>query len=247
MVSLEDWAPPSSEIGKTMRGVIFDLDGTLLSTLPLIIHCFNEVYNRHLNQTLSPEEIIATFGPTARNLISTRGNNLPKDQIQRAVDDYYQCYRKNSSSKVLVFPGIPELLEKLHTLGRRLAVVTGVERVLMEHTLKEFGLSGKFEAMVGGDDVERAKPDPEGVRLALERLRLSPRESIFIGDSPADILAGKAAGVLTGAALWSPEGKGDPTEAAPDYKFRSLEQLANFLIPPEKKEEPGFYFAEDAR
>lgn len=244
-MSLDDWTPPSSEIGKSLKGVIFDLDGTLLSTLPLIIHCFNEVYNRYLNKTFTPEEIIATFGPTARNLIRSQGSNLPEDQIQRAVDDYYECYRKNSSSKILVFPGILELLEKLHKSGRRLAVVTGVERVLMEYTLKEFGLNREFEVMVGGDDVHNAKPDPEGVKLALAKLKVSPRGSIFVGDSPADILAGKAAKVLTAAALWSPEGKRDPTEAGPDYKFRSVQELSNFLLPPEKKKEPAFYFAED--
>ncbi len=221
------------------------MDGTLLSTLPLIIHCFNEVYNRYLNKTLTSEEIIASFGPTARNLIRSQGSSLSEGRIQRAVDDYYECYRKNSSSKILVFPGVPELLGKLRMSGRRLAVVTGVERVLMEHTLKEFGLNLEFEVTVGGDDVHDPKPDPEGVELALAKMRVRPRESIFIGDSPADILAGKAAKVLTAAALWSPEGKGDPTEAAPDYKFRSLQQLSNFLIPAEKKEEPGYYFAKD--
>ncbi len=98
--------------------------------------------------------------------------------------------------------------------------------------------------MVGGDDVHNAKPDPEGVKLALAKLRVSARESIFVGDSPADILAGKAARVLTAAALWSPEGKGDPTEAGPDYKFRSVQELFRFLLPAEKREEPSFWFAE---
>ncbi|OLD03662.1 MAG: hypothetical protein AUJ07_05775 [Crenarchaeota archaeon 13_1_40CM_3_53_5] len=242
---LDDWTPPSSAIGRSLKGIIFDLDGTLLSTLPLIIHCFNEVYSRYLDKTLSPEKIIASFGPTARDLIRIQGSNLSKDQLQRAVDDYYECYRENASSKVLIFPGIPELLEKLHRSGRRLAVVTGVERVLMEYTLTKFGLSGMFEAMVGGDDVRNSKPDPEGVKLALERMGLASGEFIFSGDSPADILAGKAAKVLTAAALWSPEGKADPTEAGPDYKFRSVQELSTFLMPSEKKEEPGFYFAKD--
>ncbi len=243
-MSLDDWTPPSSEIGKTLKGIIFDLDGTLLSTLPLIIHCFNQVYNRYLNRTLTPEEIIATFGPTARNLIGTLGSNLSKDRLQRAVDEYYDCYRRNSSRKILVFPGIPEMLEKLRKSGRRLAVVTGVERVLMEHTLNEFGLSEQIHVTIAGDDVQKAKPDPEGVLLALDKLKVARRESIFIGDSPADILAGKAARTLTAAALWSPEGKGDPTEVGPDYKFRSVQELSNFLIPG-MKEDPGFYFADD--
>jgi histidinol phosphatase-like enzyme len=75
----------------------------------------------------------------------------------------------------------------------------------------------------------------------LSRIKASPKESMYVGDSPADIVAGKAAGVLTGAALWSPENLGDPTTEHPDYEFRSVQQLSDFLFP-KNKSSPEPYF-----
>jgi pyrophosphatase PpaX len=112
---------------------------------------------------------------------------------------------------------------------------------MMEYTLTPFKLSEFFEVRVTADDVKKGKPDPEGISLALSRLKADPKESMYVGDSPADMIAGKRAGVLTGAALWSPENRGDPTTEHPDYEFRSVQQLADFLFPKNKSgQEPYF-------
>ncbi len=240
-----DLIPSSWEIGETLRGVLFDMDGTLVSTLPLIFHCVNNVTSKYLNKALSLEDVIAGFGPPAREIIRGLTSHLPGNKSQVAVEDYYNCYRTHCSSKALLFPGIPELLQKLRDAGKRLVVVTGVERVLMDSTLDTFGLAGFFDALVAGDEVQRTKPDPEMIRLALQRIGLRAGECIMVGDSPADIQAGKRAGVLTGAALWSPEGRGDPTKDNPDYSFRSVQELGKFLLPEERGRDSGFYFTED--
>jgi phosphoglycolate phosphatase/pyrophosphatase PpaX len=237
-----DSVPPSWEFGQTLRGVLFDMDGTLVSTLPLIFHCVNQVTEKYLNKGRTLEEVIAGFVPPAREIIRGLTSHLQGNKSQAAVEDYYNCYRTNCPSKGLLFPGIPELLQKLRDEGKRLAVVTGVERVLMDCTLSTFCLTDFFDALVAGDDVQRTKPDPEMVHLALQRIGLRPRESIIVGDSPADIQAGKRAGILTGAALWSPEGRGDPTKENPDYIFRSVQELRKFLLFERKEEEPGFSF-----
>lgn len=122
-----------------------------------------------------------------------------------------------------------------------MALFTGVEKNMMEYTLAPFKLSEFFEVRVTADDIKKSKPDPEGINLALNRLKAGPKESMYVGDSPADIIAGKRAGVLTGAALWSPENRGDPTEESPDYEFRSVQQLSDFLFPKKKSgDEPYF-------
>ena len=113
--------------------------------------------------------------------------------------------------------------------------------------MDSFGVRLWFCDVVAGDDITRPKPDPEGVLLVLSKLNLQPAEALMVGDSPNDVNAGKQAGVATGAALWSPEGRGDPTTAGPDYTFRSVRELSDFFFPPEKKEEPGFYFSESLR
>ncbi len=239
----ESYASP----GPGLRGVIFDMDGTLVSTLPLIVHCVSEISEQYLDKKLTLDQVIETFGPPAREIIRRLTSPLGETESKSAVKDYYECYRSELPRKALLFPGIQDLLQKLNGSGKQLAVFTGVERVLMDLTLDNFSLKQYFHTLVAGDDIARPKPDPEGVRLALSKLDIRPAQSIMIGDSPNDINAGKQAGVITAAALWSPEGRGDPTTAEPDYTFRSVRELSDFLVPTQKKEEPGFYFAEDLR
>ena len=217
------------------------MDGTLVSSLPVIYHCEDEISRKYLKTSLTLEEVISKFGPPAHTIIRDMTRNLSEEVQTRAVADYYECYRTHVSSRGLVFPGITDLLRKIKVSGRRLALFTGVEKNMMEYTLAPFKLSRFFEVRITADDIQRSKPDPEGINLALSRIKASVRESMYVGDSPADIIAGRSAGVLTGAALWSPENRGDPTTEHPDYEFRSVQQLSDFLFPKNKtSEEPYF-------
>src|SRR2546426_12537612 len=167
--------------------------------------------------------------------------SLSENLQSQAVIDYYKCYRKYIASRALVFPGITQLLQRIQHASRRLALVTGVEKTVMEYTLNPFNLSEFFEARVTADDVRNSKPDPEGINLALSRIEVEPRESMYVGDSPADMIAGKQAGVLTGAAVWGPENRGDPTTEHPDYEFRSVQQLSDFLFPKNKSSQDPYF------
>jgi pyrophosphatase PpaX len=233
----------SNNLARNLNGVIFDMDGTLVSTLPLIVHCVNEIVEKYLSRKVTLEEVISTFGPAAREIIRRFTLQLGEIQSKAAIEDYYSCYRRELPRRALLFPGIEELLGKLQKSGRRLAVFTGVERFLMELTLDSFGLRKYFQVLVAGDDVHKSKPDPEGVELALNKMRLQAKESAMVGDSPADILAGRGAGVVSIAALWSPENRGDPTTENPDFQFRSVSELSRFFFPEERKEKASFYFS----
>jgi len=142
---------------------------------------------------------------------------------------------------VLVFPGVIPLLKTIRSSGRHLALVTGVEKIMMQYTLDPFDLSRFFEARVTADDVRSGKPDPEGIILALKQVKVEAKESMYIGDSPVDILAGKRAGVWTGAALWSPENRGNPTTENPDCEFRSVQQLSDFLFPKSRRDQEPYF------
>jgi len=223
------------------KTIIFDMDGTLVSSLPVIYHCENEISRKYLKTSLTLEDVISKFGPPAHTIIKEMTRSLPDSVQIKAVSDYYECYRTHVSSRGLVFPGITELLRKIKSSGRRLALFTGVEKAMMEYTLNPFGLSEFFQVRITADDVQKSKPDPEGINLALRRIEADAKESMYVGDSPADIVAGRLAGVLTGAALWSPENRGDPTTEHPDFEFRSIQQLSDFLFPKKKSgDEPYF-------
>ena len=227
--------------GASLKAIVFDMDGTLVSSLPVIFHCENEISRKYLKATLTLEEVIAKFGPPAKSIIRGMTTSLSQDLQSQAVIDYYECYRKHVAMRALVFPGITQLLRRIQSAGRRLALVTGVENVMMEYTLNPFNLSEFFEVRVNADDVRKSKPDPEGIDLALRWLKVNPRESMYVGDAPADVIAGKRAGVLTGAALWSPENRGDPTTERPDYEFRSVQQLSDFLFPKNRSSEEPYF------
>jgi pyrophosphatase PpaX len=226
------------------------MDGTLVSSLPVIYHCENEISRKYLGTSLVLEDVISKFGPPAHTIIKDMTRSLPGPVQTRAVSDYYECYRKQVSVRGLVFPGITELLRKIKLSERRLALFTGVEKNMMEYTLNPFKLSEFFEVRITADDILKSKPDPEGINLALSRIKVDAKESMYVGDSPADMIAGRRAGVLTGAALWSPENRGDPTTEHPDYEFRSVQQLSEFLFPKKKSgEEPylGSQWSEQLR
>jgi len=217
------------------------MDGTLVSSLPVIYHCENEISRKYLKTSLTLEDVISKFGPPAHTIIKEMTRSLPDSIQSRAVSDYYECYRTHVSSRGLVFPGITELLGKIKGSGRRLALFTGVEKNMMEYTLNPFKLVDLFEVRITADDIRKSKPDPEGINLALSRIKANAKESMYVGDSPSDIIAGKRAGVLTGAALWSPENRGDPTTEHPDYEFRSVQQLSDFLFPKKKSSEEPYF------
>ena len=217
------------------------MDGTLVSSLPVIYHCENEISRNYLKSSLSLEDVISKFGPPVHTIIGDMTRNLPNDVQSRAISDYYECYRTNVSVRGLVFPGISELLRKIRGSGRRLALFTGVEKNMMEYTLNPFKLIDFFEVRINADDIQKSKPDPEGINLALSRINADPKESMYVGDSPADMIAGRRAGVLTGAALWSPENRGDPTTENPDYEFRSVQQLSDFLFPKNKSSQEPYF------
>jgi HAD superfamily hydrolase (TIGR01509 family) len=220
--------------GRALKNIIFDMDGTLVSSIALIYHCVDEITKKYTGTHLTLDEVKSKFGPPRRTLIRSFIPGLSDDLQNKAVKDYYECYRRNAPDKVLVFPGITNLLTQIRSSGRHLALVTGIEKEMMEYTLSPFGLGTFFEDCITIDDVRNRKPDPEGILLALARIGASATESIYIGDSPADIVAGKRAGVLIGAAVWSPQTHGDPTKEHPDFEFHSVQQISVLLFPNEE-------------
>src|SRR5438094_1487864 len=87
------------------KAIIFDMDGTLVSSLPVIYHCENEISRNYLKSSLSLEDVISKFGPPAHTIIGDMTRNLPNDVQSRAISDYYKCYRTNVSVSGLVLPG----------------------------------------------------------------------------------------------------------------------------------------------
>jgi HAD superfamily hydrolase (TIGR01509 family) len=207
--------------------LIFDLDGTLADTLPLIYESFNDAFEPVTGKLMTPDEIRGLFGPPDNYVIRAA---LHPEHHEAAIDRYVATYERRHRDLVELFEGMDSLLADLHAQDVKLAVVTGKSRNTALMTLEILGVRDWFDVVYAGDDVERQKPDPMALVLALNDLAHDdPASAAMIGDSAADVIAGKGAGVVTIGVLWGSPDHADLLQAGPDIVCGSVADLREAL------------------
>jgi len=204
--------------------VLFDLDGTLIDSGAIILASFKHATRTVLRREIPDAELAARVG----------GSNI-YDQM-RAIDvaqadELVRVYREHNEplhDELEVFAGIEHVLAELKREGRRLGIVTAKRRQTVELAFAVLPLEPYFDVVVTSDMTERHKPDPAPVFAALELLDAGPEEAAFVGDSPFDVGAGRAAGVFTVAVAW---GNIHPVEALAeaDALVETPQQLLDVL------------------
>jgi pyrophosphatase PpaX len=126
---------------------------------------------------------------------------LAPEHVERLVD-VYRAHNEPLHDELEACAGMGEVLIRLAEEGRKLGVVTAKRRSTVELAFDRVPLGHLFETVVGGDETERHKPDPEPLLLAAERLGADPAETAYVGDSPFDVRAAKAAGMFAVAVTW---------------------------------------------
>ena len=206
--------------------VLFDLDGTLIDSGSMILSSF-----RHATRTVLAREI------PDEELVAACGGATIYDQMRsfdpRHVDALVEAYREHNAplhEELETFDGVDRLLAGLKADGRKLGIVTAKRRRTVALAFRVLDLERFFDAVVTAEDTERHKPDPAPVLEALARLDCGPSEAAFVGDSPFDVGAGKAAGVFVVAVSW---GRIHPEEklraAGADVSVRTMSELRGVL------------------
>ncbi|WP_308635940.1 HAD family hydrolase [Paenibacillus silvisoli] len=213
---------------RPIRTVLFDFDGTLADTLPLSFKAFKAVFLKYDNRSVTEEEIVAMFGPTEDDIIARNLRNTAA--IEQAVQDYYDIYESGHFDERQNNQDISQLLQTLKSRGIRIGVVTGKSRKGFEISSAALQLSDYWEVSITGDDVERPKPHPEGVEKALELLQADKEEAVFLGDSNADIKAGKTAGLRTYGVQWLSTYQSATFETPPDRVFTRVQEFLDELL-----------------
>jgi pyrophosphatase PpaX len=197
------------------RTYLFDLDGTLLDTVELILSSHRYTRLLHLGACETDDVLIESMGLT---LEETFRRLTPDASIAGAmVETYRQHNRQHHDAMVSAYPGVLDALLELHARGAVLAVVTSKRVELAMRGLRLANLDHLFELVVGSDHVTRGKPDPEPVHKALELLDEAASSALMIGDSPHDLHAGRAARVATAAVAWGPFPHATLHAAQPDH------------------------------
>lgn len=211
---------------KNFDGIIFDIDGTLADTHELIFDTFNHVIGKYLNKRMSNDEIVALFGPTEDVILK----EYMAERYGEARKDYYDYYRKNHKEKAPAYPGIEDILVFLKNRSIPIGIFTGKGRESSEITLKELGLIDYFDLIITGDDVEKHKPDPEGIRLFISKFGLKGERVLMVGDVANDVKAAHDAGVKCALVLWDRFSREKFSEVEADYKFFSVDEFKKFVF-----------------
>jgi pyrophosphatase PpaX len=205
---------------------LFDLDGTLIDSLELILNSYRHTLMMHRGAAPADEVWKAGIGTPLRTQLAPFAEDA--DEIERMVDTFRDYNFANHDQLIRPFPGIREAVSDLKNNGKALGIVTSKARKGTLRGLDTCGLTELFETIVAADDVDKHKPDPTPVLRALELLNADASSTVFIGDSRFDLAAGRDAGVLTAAALWGPFERRDLASYSPDYWLSKPADIAMF-------------------
>lgn len=202
--------------------ILFDLDGTLVDSLPCLLRSF-----RHAFETLrlpTPHE--AEVRAHVSLPLEHRFARFAPDHVAALCAAYRDYYPRVFLHECVIFPGVDKLLARLHCRGYRLGVATTKRTPWAKRFVEALGLAPHFDWVQGTDDFPH-KPAPDVLLKALDVLCC--QGLWMVGDTASDVLAGKAAGLKTYAVRWGAHAPDDLNAAAPDELEPNLDRLVELL------------------
>lgn len=213
-----------------IKNIIFDFDGTLVDTAPLIV--------KTMQATIREMSLPARTEAECRATIGLRLEDIPAavwPELHCSGAEYARIYRRifdelKRPLSVKCFPGVIDILGLLHRKGFRMAIASSRSRKSLEEYVDLFGLDDYFSMLVGGNDVKHGKPAPEPVTHILDAQGWRADETLVVGDASVDIIMGKAAGVRTCAVSYGNGSAAELEASEPDYTtpdFHAVYAIAN--------------------
>ena len=209
--------------------VLFDFDGTLADTIPLIVASYHHAIGT-LGERADEREVRSWIGrplqPVLEERYPGRGAHL--------TDVYRAWNLANHDDLILDVEGMPTLLDALHASGARTGVVSSKKAETVRLGLRAVELDARIDVIAGQEHTERHKPDPAPLVYAAERLGVEPRNCVYVGDAVVDVEAARAAGMGAIAVTWG-AGEAPSLEAAgPDALVGDVAELRAVLLPGER-------------
>lgn len=213
---------------RTPRPVLFDLDGTLADTIPLLLASMRAAYAVIGGAVPHDRTWLRGMGtPLRAQFMHFEANDLARVEALIAV--YREFQVANLAGMVREYDGVRELLTALQAAGHPIAVVTGKGDWMARLTLQQVNLLDPFGVIVGAESTARHKPDPDPLLLGAERLGVPVAGTIYLGDAPNDVLAARAAGMIDVWAAWGPFTTDELEPFAPTHTVRSPAEVLSLL------------------
>jgi pyrophosphatase PpaX len=210
-----------------IQTVLFDLDGTLIDSIRLILDSYHHTLAAHGVPPRTDEDWLRGVGTPLSVQFAEWRDDLGK--LEAMVATYRAYNLANHDRMVTVYPGVVAAVEAIRAGGRRTGLVTSKNRQGALRGLTLVRLEAMMDVLVCADEVTNPKPHPEPVEKAVALLGADPATTVYVGDSIHDMMSGRAAGVRTAAALWGPFGREHLELATPDYWLETPADLLTLL------------------
>jgi pyrophosphatase PpaX len=212
-----------------LAAALFDFDGTLVDTTEMIFQSMRHATSSVLGRDdFSREELLANVGqPLPRQM-----ELFDAEKAELLLEAYRAHHEEHHDALIAEFPGVDEALNRLRTAGVRIIVVTSKRRRSVEMALAKFpGLDLVVDLFVTMEDTTEHKPHPEPLLKGLELMGDVPKEqAVYVGDSPFDVQAAKAAGLTSVAVSWGAFSEDTLREAEPDHLVPDIDAAVDVLL-----------------
>ncbi|MFZ5611300.1 haloacid dehalogenase [Desulforamulus profundi] len=205
--------------------VLFDLDGTLIDSLPLIRRTYEKVFEE-MNIPWGDAQVMKHIGLPLVDIAKTFAGEARHPEFFKLYQHHYALEHDELTKP---FPGTLEMLETLKSRGFRLGIVTSKTRQVALRSIGFLGIDRYMEVTVAVEDVTRHKPQPDPVLKALELMQAPVETAAYMGDSPFDILAAKRAGVTSIGVTWGMSERDELLRREPDRILQQWEDLIPIL------------------
>lgn len=207
--------------------IIFDLDGTLIDSLPDLTDATNHMLASLGRPRIDQDAVRRLVGQGARRLVERALVGGALDEIQRGLDIFLDYNHRHIADRTVLYPGVTETLDVLRGRGMRMAIISNKNVALCREVVSALRIDCYFEEILGADSLPFRKPSPEPVLKLLADFGVAPERAVMVGDSINDIAAGRGAGVTTVGCTW---GYGDREELADaDYRIDSFPKITDII------------------
>ena len=226
--------------GRKIEGVIFDIDGTLVDSFPVYCSAFNRGIKQYNLEPVSSEFLIDALKRSA-NLLEVFRKIFPPQTdealIERCRKEILELFLKAEVDEVKPFPGVRELFKNLTNKGIRIGVATGRTSLPEKEweRFRRYGLDGFIDSIVTSREVEKRKPAPDAILECANRLKVTIKNCLVVGDTEADIIASKTAGALAVAVSTGEDDFELLERENPEFIFENLVDFGLFLNSPGSK------------
>lgn len=223
-----------------IRAVAFDLDGTLVDSMPDLAAAANTMLPLLGRPTLAMAKVQSYVGDGIGNLVRRAlaqgaAQEVPDEEFQRGLQIFLEVYAVHCADKTVPYPGVVDGLALLRRRGLPLAVVTNKHSALAVKILEVLGLAGEFSLILGADSLPERKPSPLPLLHVCEALGIVPHELAMVGDSHNDMLAAHAAGafaIAVGYGYENPHTLAAQPQTRPDWVIDAITAIAEALEHP---------------